>query len=1172
MIHSAYSKKTADNLIRWLRNYASSHLDSSLADKQGSFPPHVFIDLGNQGFFGMHISKEHGGLELKLVDILRVIEQFAAIDITLTTIVIESIQGAHTLEKYASPLMKKHYLNKLAKGQLFMAGAMTESAAGSNPRAMKSIAIPYQDSKWLLRGNKRWVGMAASAELIAIYVQQFDVNNNWIGMSGFLVPRGTQGLHIGAAAPTMGLRGFSKHSIYLDDIEVSAENMLGNPGEGMEIAQDNMMFIRLCLAAACIGAMKSSVQLMHRFAERRSIATGFLIDNPVTLVRLSEITAIISAIENFVYTIADFYDLDPSLVPEEAFVVSKILGSEFLGIIADLLVQTLGARGYEEGSGATQLFRDARVFRIFEGPTEALNMYIGSRALGKNLDLERFISNTLNMKPFFGEIKSVVEKISCSEHRKLFVKPFAGEYWSQALVGEIITYGLLSAVTDYSFVRTHAEKLHRASLWSRYKYNEVVYKSQKLSLGEKVLIQRPELLNIVLNYTAQIGNVEQTKIHERSAIDNLLRKQDYAFNFEQSPSFNEILPIEDDGFTETKPQKNLYKWSTIEKKTIPHLYSHQLFEQQAILNPKATALIYQDEEITYEQLNAKANQVAHYLIKEGIGENAIVAVYIERSIEMIVGLLGILKAGGAYLPLDSNYPSKSLQFMFEDSESDIVLSHKKLANHIPFNAKKIFFIDDILNTELKELEGNPQIKVNLDNLGYLIYTSGSTGNPKGVMLPHRALSNLIHWHLRKIPEKRNVLQFTALSFDMSFLEIFSALASGGTLVLISENDRMDPCQFAKIVKNHDVQQLVLPVPFLKILVSSSLEKKYFNLLKEIIIAGEQVIVTSAMLSFFAQLPSCSLLNYYGPSETHVVTSYTFPKKVTDWPDYPPIGKPIFNTNLMILNDEMQPVIPGETGEIYIGGVSLARGYYKQEKLTQEKFIPDPWSNEKNSRIYKTGDLGKYLPDGNLVFLGRKDSQLKIRGFRIEPKEIESHLNKYPGIKEAIVVAKRDASAEKHLEAFIVIESENDDKVINHIYSFLQESVPPHMVPSVFNIIEKMPLTDSGKIDRKKLENYNRPITHSVNKIEKPHTPTEKIVIEIMEMVFNLPIGINNSFSSIGGNSLLAMQVISKIREKFSVELPANTILSDPRIAETAKRIDLLLAEKTSSIPMLAEQE
>lgn len=1154
-----HSREFADNLINWLRTYASTQIDSYLADSQGSFSPHIFMDLANEGFFGMHVSRQYGGLNLDLTDMLRVIEQLGAIDLTLSTIMIEVIQGAHTIENYASTSMKNQYLNKLSKGGLFTSGAMTESAAGSNPRAMKSLAIPYKENRWLLRGSKRWVGMANSAELIAIYVQQLDTNNDWVGMSGFLVPRNTPGLHIGAASPTMGLRGFSKHTIYLDDIEVTPENLLGESGQGMEIAQDNMMFIRLCLAAASIGSMKRCIQLMSRFAERRRIVTGLLIDNPVTLVRLSEMTAIVDALDNFVFSTANFYDVEPNLVPEEAFVVAKILGSEYLGHITDQLVQLLGARGYEEGSGVSQYFRDARVFRIFEGPTEALNMYLGSRVLDMNSKLEHFICKILNQEALFQEIQQTISQIKagCLQRNQLGNKPFSKEYWCQALVGEIITYGLLLAVTDYKFVKTNSSKLYRASIWARCKYYEIVNKSLNTSLGEKVLIQLSELHCIVSDYNQTIGNIEQIRKSQDATIDDYLKikENQSALKEERSTtSYNQLSELE--GYDEI----SIEEIEQIDTMALPNIYVHQYVEQHAAQDPGVTALVNGDEQLSYRELNSKANQVANFLINEGFGANKVVGIYIERSIEMIIGMLGILKSGSAYLPLDSNYPSKSLQFMFENSEAEVVLTHRVLAKKLPFTAKNVFFIEDILGNASTDLEQNPKLKVDLDNLGYIIYTSGSTGKPKGVMLPHRALANLMNWHFGKISEKRNVLQFTTLSFDMSFIEIFSALGSGGTLTLISEEDRLDPWKFSKIVKQNSIQQLILPVSFLKVLTSAPIDRTYFNCLKEIIIAGEQLIVNSLILSFFAQLPSCKLLNYYGPAETHVVTAFTFPENTRDWPDYPPIGRPIFNTKILLLDESKQPVLPGNSGEIYIGGVSLAKGYINQPELTQEVFILDQWSDKKNTRLYKTGDMGRYLPDGNLVFLGRKDEQLKVRGFRIEPQEIELELVRYPGVREAGVITKKGFDAVSHLEAFIVLEDNKDEKIINLIYSFLQEHLPPHMLPSVINLIDKMPLTDSGKIDRKKLEKYNKPISCSINKIEGPSTNTEKYILEIMESIFQFPIGINHSFTSIGGNSLLAMHVVTLLKEKFTVELPAHTVLSDAKISDTAKRIDLLLAQ------------
>lgn len=1177
-----YSKKTANTLIEWIRQYATLHIDSYLADEQRSFPPHVFLDLGNQGFFGMHVSRKYGGLELNTSDMLRVIEQVAAIDLTLTTIIIECIQGAHTLEKYASECMKNRYLNQLATGRIFTAGAMTESAAGSNPRAMKSTATPNNNEDgWLLRGSKRWVGMGATAEVIAIYVQQFDSNNNWLGMSGYLVPKGTEGLRIGPESPTMGLRGFAKNTIYMDNIKVSSDHLLGKSGGGMEIAQDNMMYIRLCLAAASVGAMKRCVQLMLRFAERRSIATGQLIENPVTLIRLSEMTVVIDAIDNFIYLMSSIYDTEPSLVPEEAFVASKILGSEYLGWMVDLLVQTLGARGYEEASGASKLYRDARVFRIFEGPTEALNMYLGSRVLTKNLNLEHFISKTLNQKKLFDEIKFAVDAVNeycLSNKHELFDKPFAVNYWAQALVGDIISYGLLLAGLEFSLLKNQSAPLQRASLWVRSKYNDIVQKALRFSSAEKTLIHSTQIQEAVSNYTDTIGNVEQSRRSQDIFIDSLLKTNQEQDIHESTTYTEHELHIEHDlcstrdseneayddqtlVITEEERQQLLHEWNNVEKEhVVSNVCVHQLFEAHVIQNPHTTAVVYQDKKISYVELNTQANKVAHYLKHEGVEKDTLVAIYVERSIEMIVGLLGIFKAGGAYLPLDYNYPNKILNFMFKDSGADIVISQKKFSNNMPFKAKKVIFLEDILASPSPDSNENYKDNVTPNNLGYVIYTSGSSGQPKGVMLPHKALLNLIKWHQGKIREKRNVLQFTTLNFDMSFLEIFSALCSGGILTLISEHDRMDLTSFATIVKKHHVQQLVISVPFLKSLADAKIEKKYFQNLKEIIIAGEQIIITPALLAFFNQLNSCKLLNYYGPSETHVVTGYEFPEKTADWPDHPPIGRAISNTKILILDDEMQLVPIGVSGEIYIGGVSLAKGYINRNDLTQEKFVLDPWGDKPNDRLYRTGDFGKYQSDGNILFLGRKDEQVKIRGFRIEPQEIELHIMKYPGVKEVIVIAKNDIHMHKHLEAYLVIENTEEDHFIEHIYSYLQDRLPAHMIPSAFNVIDEMPLTSSGKINRKALEKYGRSASCSTRKIIQPNTDTEKAIVKIMEDIFKLRIGVNNSYTSVGGNSLLAMHIVSQLQDKFSVQIPAFSILSDPTIADTAKRIDLLISQ------------
>lgn len=1174
------SKEKADKLISWLREYALLSIDSQLADEQRLYPPHVLLDLGNQGFFGMHISEKYGGLELSTFDMLRVIEQVAAIDLTLSIILIESIQGAHTVEKYASESMKNDYLPSMASGRVFTSGAMTESEAGSNPRGMKSVATPDSDNAWLINGSKRWVGMGASAGVIALYVQQFDENETWQGMSGFLVPRNAVGLTIGQDTPTLGMRGFAKNNITMKNVKVNAENLLGQVGEGMEIAQDNMMYIRLCLAAATIGAMKRCVQIMYRYAQRRTIATGALLENPVTLVQFAQITDMIEAIDRYVYLVAQHLDDSPDSLPEEALVISKITGSECLGFVVDRALQLLGARGYEEACEVAKLFRDARAFRIFEGPTEALNMYLGARALGRSATLESFVCKTLEQSQLFNETMAHINQVKknvFSSTSTLFLKPFTNSYLTQSLAGEILNAGLFLACLKHSQKMGDTQTLKHALRWASKRYDKVVEEALLLSSEGMPNVTSEDITQIVNHYTGTVGHIDQTRSGKNSSIDRLLRSSLVEELDDLSPHQHHQVVRTKRGYEGTVSKDfqathgcdNSQKVMRggIEKTTQYELMNVcQLFEQKASQHPKEIALVFQNQRLTYAELDEKANKVAHYLQERLQGlATKVVALYFERSVEQIIAMLGILKSGCAYLPMDFNYPEKQLGFMLDDSDASLILSSKILADDFPFDAVKTVFIEEALETVLPEKPTPHVSNIDLDNTGYIIYTSGSTGQPKGVMLPHRALTNLIQWHLDNIGGKRNVLQFTTINFDMSFIEIFGALCSGGTLVLISEQDRLNLARFAEIVEVFNVDQLVLSVPYLKALADSQLNKQGLKQLKEIIIAGEQLVVTPALESLFEQLPACQLHNYYGPSETHVVTAYAFPKRVTDWPDYPPIGKVIPNSSVYVLDENMQVVSGDTVGELYLGGACLASGYCNRRELSEERFIPNPFSEKKGDKLYKTGDLGKYLPDGNLVYLGRKDEQVKIRGYRIEPQEIEWHLIKYPSVKEAVVVAKKNNHSDRHLEAFLVMDGVVQDNFVAEIDAFLRTQMPPHMIPSVFNLIKTVPWTNSGKVDRIALEKIEGEVVYAMNDIVLPVTETEKVMIDIVESVFKMRVGTNHSFFAIGGNSLLAIHVLSELKERFLIEIPAYSILSDPSIAHTAARIDELLKTKNGTI-------
>ncbi len=1177
MVHKTDSADCANELINWLREYASKRIDSRLIDERRCFPPHIFLDLGNKGFFGMHVSRKYGGLGLKTQDLLRVMEQIAAIDLSLATVFAESIQAAHTIEKYAKESLRTKYLPQLASGRILASGAMTEPTAGSNPRAMQATAIPDGKNSWLLKGHKRWVGLSSWAGIVAVYVNQMDSNQTWLGMSAFLVPQESPGLRIGVDSPTMGLRGFAKNAIHLEDVKVNSEQFLGKPGQGMEIAQDNMMYTRLCLAAANVGVLKRCAQLMLRYAERRTIATGKLLENPVTLVRLSELTAIIYALELLIKVVAELYDTDPARVPEEAYIVPKVLASEYLGWAADMLIQILGARGYEENNLASQIFRDARTFRIFEGPTEALNMYIGSRILAPNLSLEHFFSQHLKQQHLYDEIKLATQKVhqyAQSHKTTLFAEPSSIVYWSQALAGEIISYGLLVGAAAHNLEKNPSKENRRSYNWAHNKFKEVFQKAIQLSSAEASVVSSEELKELIISYTETIGEIEQTRMRDDISLDDLLKCNPSS---EKNNSHSEAIS-EFEKLTKNPSGKSDYK-----KQNCPHnfyeepllaklKYSkkinndhciHELFEAQVKRNPNAVAVIYQDSQLTYKELNDRANQLAHYLRKIEVGADKLVAIYMDRSLEMIISLLGVLKAGGAYLPLDHNYPIKRLKFMFEDSKAEIILTQKKLTRNLPFASKHVIAIDDTAELFSSEPDTNLPKNVKPDNLAYVIYTSGSTGKPKGVMQLHKALVNLISWEIEQVGGKRNILQFTSLSFDMSFMEIFSALCSGGSSVLISEKDRLDLFNFSKIIKKYAVEQLMISVAFLKELAAANLVTEDVNTLKEIITAGEQLLITPEIITFFSRIPNCRLKNYYGPSETHVVTAFELPHNPLEWSAYPPIGKPIRNVEVFILDYNLQLTGIDTPGEIYIGGLCLARGYTNDEKLTSAKFIQSPFSKRPEDKLYRTGDLGKYLTDGNIAFLGRLDDQVKIRGYRIELQEVESLLMQCSLIKEAVVIVEENEFADKHLIALVIPRgSKPGVTFIDNIRMYLIDHLPTHMVPAIFHLLEKLPLTPSGKIDRQALLKTKKLLTFHSKQLTEPKTENERILIDILQGFLKTRIGMNHSFISVGGNSLLAIQIVSKLHDVFGVEIPAFSLLSEPTIAAIAQRIDEQISLKS----------
>lgn len=569
---------------------------------------------------------------------------------------------------------------------------------------------------------------------------------------------------------------------------------------------------------------------------------------------------------------------------------------------------------------------------------------------------------------------------------------------------------------------------------------------------------------------------------------------------------------------------------------------HQLFEKWVEQKPEAIAVIFENQELTYQQLNARANQLAHYLQEMGVGLEVLVGVCVERSLETIVGLLGILKAGGAYVPLDPSYPKERLAFMMEDSRVSVLLTQKKLASKLPENSAAIVCLDAQWETISKYRENNPVAGAGPENLAYVIYTSGSTGKPKGVLAVHKGLSNLAKAQIEAfgLREDSRVLQFASSSFDASISEIAIALSSGATLCLAKRENLLPGPALMGLLRDRAITLATLPPSALAVLPAEELPD-----LRAIVVAGEAC--SPDLVGQWSK--GRKFLNAYGPTEATVCATVA---ECTDSSTKPPIGRPIANVQTYILDRNLQPVPIGVAGELYIGGTGIARGYLNRPELTARKFIANPFSNEPGASLYKTGDLARYLPDGNIDFLGRTDGQVKVRGFRIELGEVESMAAQYPGVRQAVVTVREDVPGDKRLVAYIVPHREVS-LAIHELRHFLQQKLPSYMVPSGFVALERLPLTPNGKIDRRALPAPDQ----TRQELEETFVPArdelEIQLAKIWEKVLGIkPIGVKDNFFELGGHSLLALPLFVEIEKTFGKNLPLATLFQAPTVEQLAK--------------------
>ncbi|NBD08852.1 amino acid adenylation domain-containing protein [Corallococcus silvisoli] len=607
--------------------------------------------------------------------------------------------------------------------------------------------------------------------------------------------------------------------------------------------------------------------------------------------------------------------------------------------------------------------------------------------------------------------------------------------------------------------------------------------------------------------------------------------------------------------TERERARAVMDWNDTGADVPVHPGVHALFEARARSSPEAVAVRFGDAHLTYAELERRANRVAHALRQRGVTPDTAVGLCVDRSLELAVGMLGILKSGAAYCPLDPAYPPERLALMLETSHARVLVTQRRLAAGLPEGGAERLFLEDDPGTP----DTAPPPVGGPDTLAYVIFTSGSTGIPKGVAMPHRPLLNLIQWQVRRSTAPRGrTLQFSALSFDVCFQEMLPTFAAGGELVLVSEDTRRDGRALLTLMRDRGVERIFLPFVALQHLAEvADAEGLLPTSLKEINTAGEQLRITPALRRLLLALDGCVLDNHYGPTETHAATAHVLKGPPETWPDLPPIGRTITNARTYLLDARWEPVPVGVAGELYIGGAGLARGYLHRPDLTAERFLPDPLSPHPGARMYRTGDFARYLPTGELEFLGRRDAQVKIRGYRIELPEVEAAVARLPGVKDVAVVAREDETRGKHLVAYVVPQpgAEVEPAALK---AALRERLPDAMVPSAFVLLDAFPLTPSGKLDRRALPAPGDDDTGAGGFVA-PRSPLEQEVADAFAALLGVArVGAHDHFFERGGHSLLAIRVTARLLQRLQVELPVRALFEHPTVESLAGHLATLV--------------
>lgn len=651
--------------------------------------------------------------------------------------------------------------------------------------------------------------------------------------------------------------------------------------------------------------------------------------------------------------------------------------------------------------------------------------------------------------------------------------------------------------------------------------------------------------------------VYSTDLYERATIRRLIGHLETVLSAMAADAAARVSAVP--MLTEAERHQLLVEWNDVAR-PYPSACLFQIFEERAKDTPANVALVRGTDRVTYGELNARANQLAHYLSARGVGVGTLVGIFADRGIEAVVAMLGTLKAGGAYVPFDTDYPADRLSFMIEDTGAPVVLTLARLADRLPPSGATVVRLDADRAAISRHSSANLDHRMSGDDLACVMYTSGSTGRPKGVMIEHRGIVNLLTaGSYARFGPDRTFFQFVPLSFDVANFEIWGALLHGARLV-IAPPGLVDLGVLARIVLDEHVTTLWLTSPLFHEIVDHHADE--ISGVDELLTGGD--VVSLAHFSRMLALPGQrTVTNCYGPTET-TTYSCTYAERSGGHATaearhrFPagrlPVGRPVANTKVYILDEHATPVPVGVEGDLWIGGAGVARGYLNRPEITAERFVPDPFEATPGARMYRTGDRARYLADGNIDFLGRSDHQLKIRGIRIEPGEIEAALTSHPAIRESVVVASGDGNL-KRLVAYYITEGD-DSLPPSQLKDHLAARMPAHMIPAAFVCLSALPLTPNGKVDRRALAAAGPEHPEPGQSDATPPTQTEVRIAAMWQMVLQVEhVAAGDNFFELGGDSLLALRLLSLMSQEFSTKIGVGTLYDHPTIAELGQWLD-----------------